>query len=389
MAAAFWLMIFGAIYYALKYMFQRVALKKSSNEILLEELEKKCAELVSSSNIFKSEKQFRKELDAYHDEISSLKLIVEKEKGETNLDVRTKARVDENNKYNVMDKQANSNKNEFEYSPEDPSLDKRWSVAIKYQPELIGLASKLSIISPELSCQFKSKLIESKNFENASSVSDEVFMDYLDKNFGPNETVIIFAKKIIVDGFNDAAEELKQAVNVFGGDIDAEFIIDKIQRDFSLYYYNDESNNQRVEEGRTKQHVAKAVNENKEQKERKKRIDVSLKPQVRIRKSLEEAFTEKNWTRISIEELKKLTDTEQLAQLRNFLLSYEKKETPLHSAVWECKYDLAKLLLDFGFDPYKLNKDKNDVLDLSAGDPEIRLLVSGYKDPEMLKNIID
>jgi hypothetical protein len=148
---------------------------------------------------------------------------------------------------------------EDESSPEYTSLDKKWSVARKYQPELIGLASRLSEISPKLSHEFKSKLIESKSFVNASSVSDEVFMDYLNKTFGPNEAVITFAKKIIVDGFNNAAEELKQAVNVFGKDIDAEFIINKIQRDFSLYHYGNENNNQRT-----------ASKEKKEQEERKK-----------------------------------------------------------------------------------------------------------------------
>jgi len=120
----------------------------------------------------------------------------------------------------------------------------------------------------------------------------------------------------------------------------------------------------------------------------KPKTDALLNQQIRLRESLEKAFTEENWTRISIEELKKITDTEQLTQLRNFLLSYEKKEKPLHRAVWGSKYNLAKLLLDFGFDPYKLNKDRHDVFDLSAGDPKIRLLLSGYKAPDMLKKYI-
>lgn len=80
MAAALWLMIFGAIYYALKYMFQRVVLKKSKNEMLLEETEKKLEELVLSSTLFKSKEKVNKEIEAYMAEISSLKLIVEKEK---------------------------------------------------------------------------------------------------------------------------------------------------------------------------------------------------------------------------------------------------------------------------------------------------------------------
>lgn len=162
---------------------------------------------------------------------------------------------------------------EDEVLPEHKSLDKQWSVAIKYQSDLVGLASRLSEISPKLSHKFQSKLIESKDFANASSVSDEVFMDYLNENFGPNETVVIFAKKIIVDGFGDATEELKQAVNVFGGDIDAEFIINKIQRDFSLYYYSDKANHQREED--------KEKKEQEEERVRNKRLAIEEKIQKR------------------------------------------------------------------------------------------------------------
>lgn len=118
------------------------------------------------------------------------------------------------------------------------------------------------------------------------------------------------------------------------------------------------------------------------------KADESLGQQLNIRKSLEKAFTEDNWTRANIEELKKLTDTKQLAQLRNFLLEYERKEKPLHRSVWESKHDLTILLLDLGFDPYIQNKDGNDVFDLSVGDNEIRSLLLGYKDQDMLRNYI-
>jgi hypothetical protein len=295
--------------------------------------------------------------------------------------------IDKNKRFSVNDEQANSTRNENkvdaymsnstvanfsesrasaqakgdlspkeyveeELSPEHKSLNKHWSVAIKYQPSLIGLASRLSEISPKLSYKFKSKLIESKNFVNASSVCDEVLMDYLNKNFGPNEVVIIFAKKIIVDGFNDATEELKQAVNVFGGDIDAEFIINKIQRDFSLYHYSDKENT-------------------------KPKEDPLLEQQIKIRESIERAFTEKSWEHISVNKLNTLSNKEQQRKLKGFLLRYEKNEFPLHEAVWASQYVSIELLLRFGFDPYKINKDGRDAFDLAVGDPDIlKLLLS-------------
>ena len=84
MGVAIGLMIIGAIFYFLKYMYQTAVLKKSKNEILLEELEKECLEYCGKLHLLTSEEKFQIKRKDYKERIAALKLVVEKEKQANN-----------------------------------------------------------------------------------------------------------------------------------------------------------------------------------------------------------------------------------------------------------------------------------------------------------------
>jgi len=119
------------------------------------------------------------------------------------------------------------------------SLKSDWDIACRYKPSLIGIYSNLHQISPKLSFSFQVLILESKNFDKASDIATEMQIKYLDNYFGPNKTIMEFARKLIVDGQIKAAKELNRVIKIFGESADAESIISKIERDYALYSFSE------------------------------------------------------------------------------------------------------------------------------------------------------
>ncbi len=118
------------------------------------------------------------------------------------------------------------------------ALDEDWATATKYKSNLIKLEKDLSKISSRLAFTFKVQILASKNFENSSKLANELEHNYLCFYFGTNDTIINFAKKLILDGYIDPARELNQAARVLGKSIDSLQTITKIKRQFELYSEN-------------------------------------------------------------------------------------------------------------------------------------------------------
>lgn len=79
MATGIGAVIIFAMFYFLKKMYQKLILKKSNNEILLEELQEEYSEFCSKLNIFKSKRRIEKERKDYLDEISLLEKRIQEE----------------------------------------------------------------------------------------------------------------------------------------------------------------------------------------------------------------------------------------------------------------------------------------------------------------------
>jgi curved DNA-binding protein CbpA len=134
-----------------------------------------------------------------------------------------------------------SNGHTGQNSSASSASDKEWQLACKYNHELIHLEKELYVVSPKLSFAFRATLIGSKNFSNAEQISKELLVGYLDTYFGPNQEVMGYANKLLIDGYRAAAKELNQVVKIFGKDINAKSVINQIEVEFCLYSYSDEA----------------------------------------------------------------------------------------------------------------------------------------------------
>ncbi len=63
MASAVWLVIFGMIFYFFQHMYQKVVLKKSDDEIRLDDLSKEAQDLILNPGMFKSKKKIDKKIE--------------------------------------------------------------------------------------------------------------------------------------------------------------------------------------------------------------------------------------------------------------------------------------------------------------------------------------
>jgi curved DNA-binding protein CbpA len=180
--------------------------------------------------------------------------------------------LSDKNKRVTYDKKRNKNSSE-EYSDNDKkeeytanhSYDKDWALVCKYNSLLITLASNLDKISPKLAFAFKTELLGTKKFNQARGLADNLTNNYLKTYFGPNRHVMDYAKKLLVDGYRDAAKELNQVVNLFGKDLNAKSVINQIEVEFDLYSHSSEAK-QKEREARQKEHDARQKEHDARQK---------------------------------------------------------------------------------------------------------------------------
>jgi curved DNA-binding protein CbpA len=150
----------------------------------------------------------------------------------------------ENSNDNFSDEEENESSNEHQKTASH-SFDKDWIIATKYKPSLIDLETNLSKISSRLAFTFRIQILENKAFEHAENIASQLEKYYFESYFGTNNNIINFAKRLISDGYKKAANELNQAVKVFGKTIDADKVIYKIKSEFKLY---EESSDQKAKE---------------------------------------------------------------------------------------------------------------------------------------------
>jgi curved DNA-binding protein CbpA len=138
-------------------------------------------------------------------------------------------------------------KSEYEeYPTEDTedllhTLDKDWSDALEYFPDLVEIASKLSTFSKTLEYTFKVIVIEKKEFNNRQALAENLKLSYFEKYFGTNKKVHEFAEILYSYDRRDLLKKLNRAVNLLGSDVNPSIIIDKIAPE--LYKNNSSKSN--------------------------------------------------------------------------------------------------------------------------------------------------
>lgn len=146
-------------------------------------------------------------------------------------------------KRNSYDAERVSQKSEYE--PEDDAarkervardeiLESKWSIARKYVAELDDYYDALLNLSEEIAFTFKINLIESRRFDQAKSLYQELRNQFFSRYFGSNSKIQGFARELLDARNRKAAQELNRAVNILGDSIDADQIIHKLREEFHL-----------------------------------------------------------------------------------------------------------------------------------------------------------
>jgi curved DNA-binding protein CbpA len=139
------------------------------------------------------------------------------------------------------------------------SLKADWDLACKYKPNLSKLYKDLNNLSEKLSFSFQVFILESKQFDIAHDIAQDMEVTYLDNYFGPNKIIMKFAKKLICDGHIQAAKELNRAVKILGASAEATVIISRIKSDFNLSPQKEEVDKENILKRKKKFHTENMV----------------------------------------------------------------------------------------------------------------------------------
>jgi curved DNA-binding protein CbpA len=113
----------------------------------------------------------------------------------------------------------------------DP-LERDWSVAVKYYPDLQSLDSKLAKIAWRLAYSYRAYILAEKKFDSRKQVADEMQKKFLELYFGTNPKIVSFACELIEAGNKRAAKALNEAARILGSSINPDRIIGQIRNEF-------------------------------------------------------------------------------------------------------------------------------------------------------------
>lgn len=112
-------------------------------------------------------------------------------------------------------------------------IENDWAIAEKYHPSLKTHAQQLGSISRTLVLPFKIYILEEQSFSIAAHVAESMIAKYLNTYFGTNESIVSYAKQLLIHGHRDAAKELNKVVRIFGKEIVPSKVIDTINTEFN------------------------------------------------------------------------------------------------------------------------------------------------------------
>ncbi len=109
------------------------------------------------------------------------------------------------------------------------TLDKDWSEATEYFPDLVEIAYSLSKYSKQLEYTFKVIVIEKKDFNSRHKLAIWIKESYLKRYFGTNKEIHEFAETLFHKNRRDILKKLNRAINLLGSDVAPAVIINKLK----------------------------------------------------------------------------------------------------------------------------------------------------------------
>jgi serine/threonine protein kinase len=117
---------------------------------------------------------------------------------------------------------------------ETPKVD--WGFIEDYHPETNVSYKRLLWISPDLARQFKSHILESKEFETSSCFAKSIEDEYITRKFGFDAKINEFARWLISEGIEGAFSELRSTVSTLGETLDSETVLRGLIEKFGLKF---------------------------------------------------------------------------------------------------------------------------------------------------------
>lgn len=115
----------------------------------------------------------------------------------------------------------------------DP-LEKDWTLAVGFYPDLVEINKRLSKISSTLAFSYRAGLLDIKAFEKRKELAEVLEIKFLQTYFGSNPKIVVFARELIFAGNRAASKALNDSIRVLGSDALADRIINKICKDFNV-----------------------------------------------------------------------------------------------------------------------------------------------------------
>jgi len=97
--------------------------------------------------------------------------------------------------------------------------EENWKLACQFFPDLVKLASNLRVLRGALENQFKAYLLETRRYEMAERIANELQESYLTTYFGNNKDIHDFALHLLKNNRRGDALTLNRAVNVLGDSV--------------------------------------------------------------------------------------------------------------------------------------------------------------------------
>lgn len=138
---------------------------------------------------------------------------------------------------------ARSKSGQADYAPEDDAdeftsalneVEDRWQVACSIFPDLADHRKRLNVFASSLAFSYVTIILENKGFEQRAQVADRMERMFMERYFGSNQEVLIYAKYLVIRGQRVAARALNNLVDVMGSNVDGKLLISKIDKEFAV-----------------------------------------------------------------------------------------------------------------------------------------------------------
>jgi curved DNA-binding protein CbpA len=116
-------------------------------------------------------------------------------------------------------------------------LETRWQTAVSLMPDLQKIRDHLAKTAHRLAFAFVVIMLESKKFPQRVEIAQHLEVNFLERYFGSDREIIIFAKDLIAIGNKQAIQALNNYIDVVGSEVPAQIIIRKITDQFQLRVY--------------------------------------------------------------------------------------------------------------------------------------------------------